>query len=432
MGKTSALLTDRYEISGDQVSLHSGAGRQHSVFEVFARDLPPGRRYGIFAGLGRLLGRIEDFEFGPSEMAWLKAKSIGDEQTWAMLKGHPFQGDIWAYREGEVYFPYSPLMRIEGSFAECLLLETLTLSVLNWDSGIASTAARMVSAAKGRALIEMASRRVHEEAAVAVARAAYIAGFTATSNLEAGRTWGVPTAGTAQHALTLAHENEIDAFVAQVEVLGEDTTLLADTYDWRQGLRNAVLAGGQDLGAVRIDLGGDLEPILAEARGILESLGATKTRIVCSGRMDEFEIERLKKADAFGVGERLVFPVGGGSPGFTYKLVQIEDRAVAKRSENKGNYGGRKTGWRLFDSGGIVVAEESLVGGGVGRGKAMHVKMMAKGQRIWEPSTEEIRAECASARRGLSAEDLSLVAGAPRIVCQMRRPEDLAKSEAWA
>ena len=417
---SSALLTDRYEISGTQAALHSGVGNQTSVFEVFARDLPPGRRYGIFCGLGRLLERLEEFEFGLEEMEWLKANSIGDKKTWAMLQGHPFKGDIWAYREGEVYFPYSPVMRIEGSFAECLLLETLTLGILNWDSGVASTAARMVSAAKGRTLIEMASRRVHEEAAVATARAAYIAGFNATSNLEAGRRWGVPTAGTAQHALSLAHESEVEAFKAQVEVLGVGTTLLVDTYDWRQGLRSAIAVAGKNLGAVRIDLGGDLVSILAEARQILDDLGALKTKIVCSSRMDEFDIERLR-ADAFGVGERLVFPEGGGSPGFVFKLVQIDGRAVAKRSENKGNYGGRKTAWRLFDAQGMVAAEESLIGGGVGRGKEMQVKVMEKGQKIWGPSTKEIHSECEAARATLGVEDLELAAGTPRVVCSMRR-----------
>jgi nicotinate phosphoribosyltransferase len=191
-------------------------------------------------------------------------------------------------------------------------------------------------------------------------------------------------------------------------------------------LRTAVAAAGVNLGAVRIDCG-DLDVILPEARSILDGLGATKTKLVCSGGMDELDIERLVLADAFGVGERLVFPKTGGSPGFVYKLVQIEDRAVAKRSENKGNYGGRKTGWRRFDAHGIVSVEESLIGGGEGIGQAMHIKVMTKGQRIWNRSTAEIRTDCAQAMTSLSAEDLLLAEGQSRITCQMRRPEDLLK-----
>ena len=164
-----------------------------------------------------------------------------DEATLDWLADYRFTGDIWGYPEGEVYFPYSPLLVVESTFAEAVVLETLLLSIYNHDSAIASAASRMTWAAGDRPCIEMGSRRTHEEAAVASARAAYLAGFAATSNLAAGQRYGVPTTGTSAHSFTLLHDTEGDAFRAQVESLGRGTTLLVDTYD----IAEAVRAGGR-------------------------------------------------------------------------------------------------------------------------------------------------------------------------------------------
>src|SRR5690606_15583465 len=164
-----------------------------------------------------------------------------------------FSGNVWGYGEGECFFPNSPVLVVEGTFAEAVLLETLVLSILNFDSAIASAASRMTVAAEGRPCIEMGSRRTHEWAAVAAARAAYIAGFTSTSNLEAGRTYGVPTRGTSAHAFTLLHDSERDAFTAQVTSLGKGTTLLVDTYDVAAAVALGVEIAGPELGAVRLD-----------------------------------------------------------------------------------------------------------------------------------------------------------------------------------
>src|SRR5581483_2528824 len=180
--------------------------------------------------------------------------------------------------EGEVYFPHSPLLTVTGTFAEAVVLETLVLSVLNFDSAVAAAAARMVTAAGGRPIIEMGSRRANEHAAVAAARAAYLAGFASTSNLAASRRYGVPTAGTAAHAFTLLHDTEVAAFAAQVGALGASTTLLVDTYDITRGIERAVQAAGTGLGAIRID-SGDLGVLARAAREQLDALGATGTRI---------------------------------------------------------------------------------------------------------------------------------------------------------
>ena len=180
---TSALLTDRYELTMVDAARQAGTADRRSVFELFARRLPGGRRYGIVAGTGRLLEAITQFRFGEPELTWLSANDVVNDSTLEWLANYRFRGDIWGYQEGEVYFPGSPILIVEGTFAEAVVLETLALSVLNYDSAVATAAARMTSAAGGRPLAEMGSRRASEHGAVAAARAAYIAGFDATSNL---------------------------------------------------------------------------------------------------------------------------------------------------------------------------------------------------------------------------------------------------------
>src|SRR3954464_13089879 len=211
-----ALLTDRYELTMVAAALADGTAGRDCVFEVFARRLPHGRRYGVVAGTGRLLEELPNFCFGETELAALRAQGLTDQRLLDWLAGFRFTGDIDGYAEGDFYFPGSPVLTVRAPFAQGVLLETLALSMLNHDSAIASAAARMVSASCDRPVIEMGSRRTHEEAAVASARAAYLVGFGSTSNLEAGRRYGIPTAGTSAHAFTLLHDDEVSAFRAQV------------------------------------------------------------------------------------------------------------------------------------------------------------------------------------------------------------------------
>jgi nicotinate phosphoribosyltransferase len=363
---SSALLTDHYELTMLQGALESGTADRRAVFEVFARSLPPGRRYGVVAGIGRLLDALETFVFDDPVLEFLTSEGIVDVATAEWLSGYRFSGDIWAYGEGDCYFPGSPIMVVEGTFAEAVLLETLVLSILNHDCAIASAAARMVSASGGRPMIEMGSRRTHEMAAVAAARAAYITGFKTTSNLEAGRLYGVPTAGTSAHAFTLLHDSERHAFASQLASQGSDTTLLVDTYDVERAVRMAVELAGPDLGAVRID-SGDLTAMAREVRELLDSLGAKETRIVVTGDLDEYSIAALAAApvDGYGVGTSLVTGSGAPTAGLVYKLVERGDsaapdapiRSVAKRSAGKPSRGGRKSVVRRIDGNGIAQAE---------------------------------------------------------------------------
>ncbi|WP_422276074.1 nicotinate phosphoribosyltransferase [Trebonia sp.] len=344
-----------------QAALHSGAAHRRAVFEVFARQLPHGRRYGVVAGTGRLLDAVERFRFGPQELAFLRDSGIVDETTLRYLSSYRFGGNIWGYAEGDVYFPGSPIIVVEGTFAEAVLLETLVLSIMNHDSAIASAASRMVTAAGGpggRPLIEMGSRRTHERAAVAAARAAYIAGFASTSNLGARFCYGVPSSGTSAHAFTLVHDSERHAFESQLASLGPSTTLLVDTYDVARAVRTAVDVAGTSLGAVRID-SGDLPALAVSVRSLLDSLGATSTRIILTGDLDEYSIAGLAVApvDGYGVGTSLVTGSGAPTAALVYKLVARSDtpledsatagpmdvlRPVAKRSVGKPGRGGRK------------------------------------------------------------------------------------------
>ncbi len=345
---TSALLTDRYELTMVDAARKAGTAERRSVFEVFARHLPNGRRYGVVAGTGRFLEQLAEFRFGDAELAWLRENEVVDAETLDWLADYRFRGNVWGYREGEVYFPGSPILVVEGSFAEAVVLETLALSILNYDSAVASAASRMVTAADGRPLAEMGSRRATERGAVAAARAAFIAGFSATSNLEAGRTWGIPTMGTAAHSFTLLHDSEEDAFRAQVAALGPGTTLLVDTYDVTAAVDLAVRVAGTSLGAVRID-SGDLPGQALAVRKQLDALGAKGTKITVTSDLDEYAIAALRVApvDSYGVGTSVVTGSGSPTAGMVYKLVaRVGDDgewvSVAKKSAAKLSVGGRK------------------------------------------------------------------------------------------
>ncbi|GAB3624053.1 nicotinate phosphoribosyltransferase [Mariniluteicoccus endophyticus] len=368
---TTALLTDHYELTMVRAAMQSGTAFRHSVFELFPRRLPEGRRYGVVAGVGRALDAIEDFRFDDETVTFLREHDIVDDELAQWLSTYRFSGNIWGYREGEIYFPGSPLLVVEGSFAEACLLETVLLSIYNHDSAIASAASRMTAMAQGRPCIEMGSRRTQEASAVAAARAAYIAGFGSTSNLEAGFRYGVPTAGTAAHSFTLLHESEEEAFAAQLKTLGERTTLLVDTYDVENAVRTGVRLTDGRLGAIRLD-SGELAVVAKDVRKLLDSLGAKDTRIIVTSDLDEWQIAMLAAApvDGYGVGTSLVTGSGHPTCGFVYKLVARAENSdkdapmvpVAKKATNKVSIGGRKFALRRLNDRGIAEAEVIGVG----------------------------------------------------------------------
>ncbi len=424
MHSSTALLTDHYELTMLQASLASGMSSRRSVFELFPRRLPEGRRYGVVAGIGRALDAVERFRFGAEVVGFLHEQRIVDEETLEWLGAYRFSGDIWGYPEGEVYFPYSPLLVVESSFAEAVLLETLLLSILNHDSAVASAASRMAWAAGDRPCSDMGSRRTHEEAAVAAARAAYVAGFASTSNLEARRRYGVPSRGTSAHSFTLLHDTEEDAFRAQVTSLGTGTTLLVDTFDIAEAVRLGVEVAGTDLGAVRID-SGDLGILAGQVRHQLDDLGATKTRIIVTSDLDEYAIAALAVApvSGYGVGTQLVTGSGHPTCGFVYKLVARQDEdgqmlRVAKKSKDKISVGGRKFAVRRVDGQGV--AQEELLGIGElptsdDNDRALLVPLVRDGEIVGRESLDTARERHLRSRGELPVSARQLQKGEPAI-----------------
>ena len=426
---STALLTDHYELTMLQAALRSGAAGRRCVFEVFARRLPEGRRYGVLAGTGRLLEAVRQFKFGSAEIERLRAAEVADSETLEFLSRYHFTGNVSGYAEGECFFPSSPLLVVEGTFAESVLLETMLLSILNHDCAIASAASRMTNAAGGRPCIEMGSRRTHEWAAVAAARAAYIAGFATTSNLEAGRTHGIPTGGTSSHAFTLLHDDERSAFEAQVACLGAGTTLLVDTYDVAAAVSLAVEVAGSGLGAVRLD-SGDLLVQAREVRAQLDGLGAKNTRIIVTSDLDEHAIAALAAApvDAYGIGTSLVTGSGAPTAGLVYKLVAREDDTghlvdVAKKSKDKVSVGGRKWAHRRLNDRGVAEAEVIGIGEMPAAGgrhpllqtRPLLVELMRNGIILGDPGLSAARARHELSRAELPPRALQLSRGEPAI-----------------
>ena len=369
---STALLTDKYELTMVDATLHSGKADRPAVFELFGRNLPPTRRFGVVAGTGRILEAMERFCFSPDQIEWLREQGTYSEELLEFLRDFRFTGNMYGYAEGECYFPGSPLITVEGTFAECTLLETLMLSVLNHDCAVASAASRMTIAAHGRPCIDMGARRTHERAAVSAARAAVIGGFVSSSDLESGKRYDIPTVGTSAHSFTLLYDTEMEAFEAQIARQGPGTTLLVDTYSITRGVELAVQAArnaGGELGAVRLD-SGDLVAHAFKVRGQLDALGATKTRITVTSDLDEYSIAALGAApvDTYGVGTRLVTGSGVPTASLVYKLVARGDDAgnmipVEKKSQSKGTVGGRKVAGRRHDEEGYASQEVLLTGG---------------------------------------------------------------------
>ena len=431
---TTALLTDKYELTMLAAALRDGTAHRRTTFELFARRLPEGRRYGVVAGTARFVESLSQFTFDDDALGMLA--EFLDPTTLDYLASYRFSGDVDGYPEGELYFPGSPVLSVHGTFAECVILETVALSIFNHDSAIASAAARMVSAAEGRPLIEMGSRRTHEQAAVASARAAYLAGFSGTSNLAAQRRYGVPTMGTSAHAFTLLHTtedgpDELAAFRSQVAALGVGTTLLVDTYDITAGVANAVAAAGPDLGAVRID-SGDLGVLVRQVREQLDHLGATRTKIVVSSDLDEFAIASLRAepVDSFGVGTSLVTGSGAPTAGMVYKLVEVDGVPVEKRSSHKESHGGRKQAHRLAKPSGTIVEEivhpagEPPAKEGDLVARTLAVPLVRSGEPVAELVLADARKRVGAGLLSLPWHGLKLSRGEPAIPTRMVPPTE--------
>jgi nicotinate phosphoribosyltransferase len=354
---THALHTDLYQLTMLASYFHQGRHEEHAVCEMFVRRLPRNRRFLVVAGLERALSYLEGLRFHDDQIELLKTvpglKKAMTQPFVEYLRGFRFTGDVHAMPEGTIAFENEPLLRVEAPLGQAQLIETFLLSTINHATMIASKAARVVLALQGRPALEFGTRRTHPDAAVDVARAAYIAGFEASSNVEAFDRFRVPARGTMAHMYIMASGSERDAF-AHYAQLFDHSTYLVDTYDTIEGVKNALDAAGAKVSSVRLD-SGDLASLSREVRTLLKARGREDVKIVVSSDLDEYEIQKLLKEgdfDVAGVGTRIATSDDAPSLGGVYKLVQIGDRPVAKLSESKTTYPGAHQVYR-HEKGGV-------------------------------------------------------------------------------
>lgn len=340
-----ALHTDLYQLTMLASYFHRGMHETPAVCEMFVRRMPPNRRFLVVCGLEQALDYLEGLRFSDAQIEALREiPALRGAMSHAFveyLRAFRFRGSVFAMPEGTLAFENEPFVRVEAPLGEAQLVETALLSILNHQTLIASKAARVVLAAKGRPVLEFGSRRTHGDAAVDVARAAYIAGFEGSSNVEAFYRYQVPARGTMAHMYVMASDDEEEAFRRYGELFSR-STYLVDTYDTLTGTQRALDAVGDDLAAVRID-SGDLALMSKKVRALLKARGREDVKIVLSSDLDEYELARLDEAgdfDAAGVGTRLATSDDAPSLGGVYKLVRIGDRPVAKFSEQKITYPG--------------------------------------------------------------------------------------------
>ena len=347
--RNPALFVDLYEVTMAQAYANAGM-TQTAVFELFFRALPPRRNYVLACGLADVVERIESFRFDADDIAYLRDQGPFDPAFLDMLADLRFTGDVDAVPEGTLVFPDEPLLQVTAPLVEAQLLETLALNRLHAGCLFATKAARLVRAARGRTVVDFGARRTQGlDAALVMARAGWIAGLAGTSNLFAGRRWGLPTFGTMAHSYVQAHDDEATAFRRFAREF-PGTTLLVDTYDTLAGVDTVVrlareLGDGFDVGGVRLD-SGDLAELSRRVRERLDGAGLDQVRIIASGGLDEDAIDHLLAGgapiDGFGVGTSLGVSADAPAIDLAYKLVEYAGRPRLKTSGKKATLPGRK------------------------------------------------------------------------------------------
>ena len=356
MSTPSALFVDLYELTMAQVYYDRGM-TDEAVFELTVRELPHNWDYLIAAGLERALNFLETLRFTEDELDYLSTLPQFDSAFLKRLRNIRFTGEVWAPPEGTIVYEHEPLIQVIAPLPEAQIVETAMINQIAFPTLVASKAARAVDAAGGRPVVEFGGRRAHgSEAAIEASRSSYIAGFEATSSVEAGRRYGIPTTGTMAHSFVLAEGDEADAFDAFVSRY-PGTTLLVDTFETTTGVTNAIKTakrfGPGSVGAIRID-SGDFGQEARQARIKLDTMGLTDVRIVASGGLDEYQIAQLVEAnvpiDLFACGTSIVAPPDAATLDSAYKMVEYQGRPVAKRSVGKPSLPCRKQIWRTADS----------------------------------------------------------------------------------
>jgi nicotinate phosphoribosyltransferase len=384
-----ALVIDLYELTMMQ-AYHLDGIEGRATFDLFVRRLPAGRDFLLVAGLATVLEHLEAIRFTATDLEYLESLGQFRSEFLERLQGLRFSGDVAAMPEGTVAFAGEPILRVTAPIIEAQLLETVLMNLIHLQTLIASKAARVVLAADGRGLVDFGLRRTHgTESGLFGARASRIAGFSATSNVEAGQRFGIPVTGTMAHSYVQAHSDEVEAFRSFVNTYPE-TVLLVDTYDTLRGV-DRVIALADDLGdafrvrAIRLD-SGNLAQLAAEARERLDAAGLEKVQIFASGNLDEAGVQELVRAgapiDAFGIGTRLGTSEDAPNLDIVYKLAQLDDRPLLKLSTDKGTLPGIKQVWRNEDEDGVVVGDTLGLADEELPGRPLLVPVMEDGLRL--------------------------------------------------
>lgn len=435
--EASALLTDLYQLTMLQAYFDEGMN-ETAVFEFFVRKLPAGRNFFVAAGLEQALDFLADLRFDPEELHWLSNCGRFNPEFVASLAELRFSGAVDAMPEGTVFFPDEPILRVVAPMREAQLVETRMVNLLQFQTLVASKAARVRLAAPGKLLVDFGLRRTHgAEAGLLAARASYLAGLDGTSNVLAGLRWEVPLFGTMAHSYVQAHERELAAFERFAHSHPRGTTLLIDTYDTEAAaqdllpLAKKLARADIAIKAVRLD-SGDLGAHAHKVRAILDAGGETGIAIFASGNLDEYELARLvgggAPIDGFGVGTRM--NTSADHPYFdcAYKLQEYAGIARRKRSEGKATWPGRKQVFRRFDASGHVAADTLTLASDQPAGTPLLARVMERGRRIApSPPLAEVREYASRQLASLPASLRSLAAATPYPVTVAPALRELAR-----
>jgi nicotinate phosphoribosyltransferase len=412
-------VTDLYQLTMMAGYQAAGLSDARATFELFVRRLPPGRGYLVFAGLEQAVRDLLVLRFSPEQIKYVRSLPIFatvDRSWFDRLAELRFTGNIWAAPEGSIVFAGEPLVRIEAPLPQAQWVETLLIASLSYPTLVASKAARIADAAGGRPLYDYGLRRGHGPmAGMLCARAAYLAGFAGTSNVEAARRLGIPCVGTMAHAWVQSFDQEGAAFAAFARVFGTMSTLLVDTYDTPEGVRHAALVE-PPVAAVRLD-SGELGPLAKQARAILDASGRARTQIVASGDLDEFKVRDVLASgapiDAFGIGTELITSRDAPALSMVYKLVELDGKGRMKLSAGKKTYPMAKQVYRQSDAQGRFTCDFVTRADEAAGGEPLLVPIVRDGRLVGPlPKLDEIRAHCRRQRERLP-EGLRTVDAAP-------------------
>lgn len=438
-GAVSPLLADLYELT-----MASSYFREKmfapATFSLFVRKYPDNWGYFVHAGLDDVLQYVENFHFEPGEIEYLRSTGLFAEEFLSFLGTVRFTGDIWAMKEGEVFFANEPVLEITAPILEAQLLETYIINIVHLQSLICTKAARCTTVSRGKPLVDFSLRRTHgDQAGLKVARSSYIAGFKATSNVLAGRLYGIPVSGTMAHSYVTAFQEEIDSFRAFARCHPDNTILLVDTYDTLSGAKKACIVGremkerGHKLKGIRLD-SGDMAELSKKARALLDEAGLEETQVLASSGFDEYKmsevLERGARIDGFGIGTNMGVSKDSPYMDMAYKLVEYDERPVLKLSAGKVTLPAEKQVYRSFDRKGFFDGDVIALRGEEQISEAVPLlqKVMERGKCLFREPLNGMRDRCADSLRKIPPRVAAIVSPERYAVRESKRLQEKKKA----